>query len=117
MRTDEIEEFTLREQWWSVGTALHSLLVWEHGGSTGKLPLSSLSLSLQKCPPLKALRWHPDKNPDNQEQAQAKFQDISQAFEVLSDPEKKKVRGKWERREAGREGGTEGKEEGGVGKE
>jgi len=42
---------------------------------------------------LPALRWHPDKNPDNQEQAQSKFQDISQAFEVLSDPEKKKVRG------------------------
>src|SRR6056297_1920383 len=108
MRTDEIEEFTLREQWWSVGTALHSLLVWEHGGSTGKLPLSSLSLSLQTCPPLKALRWHPDKNPDNQEQAQAKFQDISQAFEVLSDPEKKKVRGNGK---GGRRGGREGRRE------
>mmetsp|Transcript_33287 Transcript_33287/g.43898 ORF Transcript_33287/g.43898 Transcript_33287/m.43898 type:complete len:359 (-) Transcript_33287:395-1471(-) len=37
-----------------------------------------------------ALKWHPDKNPNNQEEASRKFQEISQAFEVLSDPEKKK---------------------------
>jgi curved DNA-binding protein CbpA len=73
---------------------------------------------LQTCTPLKALRWHPDKNPDNQEQAQAKFQDISQAFEVLSDPEKKKVRGNGKGgRRGGREGGRERRKEGGVGKE
>lgn len=38
-----------------------------------------------------ALKWHPDKNTDNQEEAQKKFQEISAAFEVLSDPEKKKT--------------------------
>jgi len=38
-----------------------------------------------------ALKWHPDKNTDNQEEAQKKFQEISSAFEVLSDPEKKKA--------------------------
>lgn len=35
-----------------------------------------------------ALRWHPDKNPDNPE-ATAEFQKISSAYEVLSDPERR----------------------------
>lgn len=36
-----------------------------------------------------SLRWHPDKNADSKE-AEAKFVDISQAYSVLSDPEKRK---------------------------
>ena len=32
-----------------------------------------------------ALKWHPDKNPDNQETATIKFKEISEAYEVLSD--------------------------------
>jgi len=32
-----------------------------------------------------ALRWHPDKNPDNKEEAETRFKEISEAYEVLSD--------------------------------
>jgi DnaJ family protein B protein 4 len=39
-----------------------------------------------------AVKWHPDKNQgDNEELAKQKFQDISEAYEVLSDKEKRKV--------------------------
>eukprot|EP01017_Pseudomicrothorax_dubius_P025402 TRINITY_DN2746_c0_g2_i10.p1 TRINITY_DN2746_c0_g2~~TRINITY_DN2746_c0_g2_i10.p1 ORF type:complete len:309 (-),score=112.27 TRINITY_DN2746_c0_g2_i10:614-1540(-) len=36
-----------------------------------------------------ALKWHPDKNPDNVKEATEKFQKISEAYSVLSDTEKR----------------------------
>ncbi|XP_050440311.1 dnaJ homolog subfamily B member 6-B isoform X1 [Adelges cooleyi] len=38
-----------------------------------------------------ALKWHPDKNPENQEQANRMFKTISEAYEVLSDETKRKL--------------------------
>ncbi len=38
-----------------------------------------------------ALRWHPDKNPDDKENAEAMFKAVSEAYEVLSDPDKRSV--------------------------
>eukprot|EP00249_Psilotum_nudum_P016828 c26001_g2_i2 orf=372-1397(+) len=38
-----------------------------------------------------AMRWHPDKNPNNKKEAEAKFKQISEAYEVLSDPQKRVV--------------------------
>jgi len=36
-----------------------------------------------------ALRWHPDKNPDNKKEAEEKFKEINEAYSVLSDLQKR----------------------------
>lgn len=38
-----------------------------------------------------AMKWHPDKNKGNEAEAQAKFQEISDAYSVLSDPEQRSI--------------------------
>ncbi len=37
----------------------------------------------------KAMKYHPDRNKDNQVEAEAKFKQIKEAYEVLSDPKKR----------------------------
>ncbi|GAB7522232.1 J domain-containing protein [Paraburkholderia sp. 2C] len=38
-----------------------------------------------------AMKWHPDRNAGNEEAARATFLDIKDAYEILSDPDKRKV--------------------------
>lgn len=38
-----------------------------------------------------AMKWHPDKHRSKKEKATAKFQEIAEAYETLSDPEKRRI--------------------------
>jgi curved DNA-binding protein CbpA len=38
-----------------------------------------------------AIKFHPDKNKDDPDKAKQQFQKIANAYETLSDPEKRKV--------------------------
>ncbi|CAI8030215.1 DnaJ homolog subfamily B member 6-A [Geodia barretti] len=38
-----------------------------------------------------ALKWHPDKNPDSVEEADKVFKLVAEAYEVLSDTEKRRM--------------------------
>ncbi len=38
-----------------------------------------------------AKQYHPDANPDNKEEAEKKFKEINEAYETLSDPQKRKM--------------------------
>jgi DnaJ-class molecular chaperone len=55
------------------------------------VPRDADANALKKAYRALAMRWHPDKNPGNVEEAQAKFQEISEAYETLNDPQKREV--------------------------
>ena len=38
-----------------------------------------------------ALKWHPDRNPENKQEAEGKFRECTEAYSVLSDQEKRQV--------------------------
>ncbi len=37
------------------------------------------------------MQWHPDRNPDNKEEAEIKFRECTEAYAVLSDPKKRQI--------------------------
>jgi molecular chaperone DnaJ len=38
-----------------------------------------------------AMQWHPDRNPDNKSHAEDKFREATEAYSVLSDPQKRQI--------------------------
>eukprot|EP00803_Ostreobium_quekettii_P001477 evm.model.scf_100EXC.8 EVM.evm.TU.scf_100EXC.8 scf_100EXC:58824-59840(-) len=55
------------------------------------VPRDASEEQLKKAYKKLALKWHPDRNPDNKDQADEKFKEIGEAYEVLSDPKKREV--------------------------
>ncbi|XP_068960591.1 dnaJ homolog subfamily B member 2 isoform X2 [Petaurus breviceps papuanus] len=53
------------------------------------VPPSASPDDIKKAYRKKALQWHPDKNPDNKEFAEQKFKEVAEAYEVLSDKNKR----------------------------
>ena len=47
--------------------------------------------AIKKAYRKQALRWHPDKNQDKRVEAEERFKEIAEAYDVLSDPQKKAV--------------------------
>ena len=54
------------------------------------LDSSATEADIKKAYRALAMRWHPDKNPDNKEEAEEKFKRLSCAYEVLSDHDKRR---------------------------
>ncbi|GLC39744.1 hypothetical protein PLESTB_001958100 [Pleodorina starrii] len=48
-----------------------------------ELPLGASKLDVKKAYRRLAMQWHPDKHPDNPDEAKAKFQDIQKAYDSL----------------------------------
>lgn len=55
------------------------------------VPKSATLSEIKKAYRKLALKWHPDKNPENPQEASRRFREISEAYEVLSDSKKRKM--------------------------
>jgi len=55
------------------------------------VPRSADDRAIKKAFRKLSVKWHPDKNPDNKEEAEEKFKQLAAAYSVLSDTEKRKI--------------------------
>lgn len=60
-----------------------------------EVPHNADAAQLKKAYRKLAMKWHPDKNPNNQSEAQSKFQEIAEAYSVLNDPKKREIYDKY----------------------
>jgi molecular chaperone DnaJ len=55
------------------------------------VPRNATTEEIKKAYRELAKKWHPDMNPDNKKEAEEKFKEISEAYEVLMDPQKRQL--------------------------
>lgn len=53
------------------------------------VPKTASTDEIKKAYKKLALKWHPDKNPNNREEAEKIFKEVAEAYSVLSDPKKR----------------------------
>uniref|UniRef100_A0A2I3TJ67 J domain-containing protein n=1 Tax=Pan troglodytes TaxID=9598 RepID=A0A2I3TJ67_PANTR len=70
------------------------------------VPRQASSKAIKKAYRKLALKWHPDKNPKNKEEAERRFKQVAEAYEVLSDAKKRGIYDRYG--EARAEGGCAG---------
>ncbi|CAI8596372.1 unnamed protein product [Vicia faba] len=56
-----------------------------------KVSRSATDIDVKKSYKKLAMIWHPDKNPANRDEAESKFKLISEACDVLTDPDKRRI--------------------------
>ncbi|XP_006893551.1 PREDICTED: dnaJ homolog subfamily B member 3 [Elephantulus edwardii] len=72
------------------------------------VPLRASQEAIRKAYRKLALKWHPDKNPENKEEAERRFKQVAEAYEVLSDAKKREVYDRWGQTRTGGGGGCGG---------
>ena len=63
--------------------------------TTLEVPKNASASDIKKAYRKLALKWHPDKNPNCQDEATKRFKEISEAYEVLSNERKRSVYDKY----------------------
>ena len=56
-----------------------------------EIPKTATDDQIKKAYRKLALKWHPDKNPDNRAVAEEKFKEVSEAYSILSDKDKRTI--------------------------
>jgi len=59
--------------------------------STLGVPKTASEEDIKKAYKKQALKWHPDRNPKNKKEAEDKFKELAEAYEVLSDKQKREI--------------------------